>query len=111
MHDDQMVVAWLQDNLLKFSSNMQLNARKRVNLIPSYIPATYLHTTARQGERGALEVWASQIPDLELVGLMIYDGIVGIFIYTKSNVLMHFIDAYITERALHHPRVGLQSAR
>jgi len=41
---------------------------------------------------------------------MIY-GSVGIFIYTKSNVLMHFIDADITELALRHPRVGFQSAR
>ena len=65
---------------------MQLNAIGEVNLIPSYIPATYLHTTARQGERRALEVSASQIPDLELVGLMIY-RIVGIFIYKCIDAL------------------------
>ena len=32
------------------------------------------------------------LPDLGLVGLMIYGIYVGMFIYTKPNALMHFID-------------------
>ena len=67
----------------------------------------FLHSLS-WGEGGG-EAGGLSLPDSRF-GLMIY-GFVGIFIYTKSNVLMHFIDAYITELAFRHPRVGLQSAR